>query len=119
VPIGDIPRAKLSLKSALGPRRGFAGVFVLSGEFVKVISFRDAIFPNIAGDLSWEARNINKCEFGLYFEITFFPTTSAVLCDNVLPHDRTPRFFRRRKKPGAAAETMALGDLPRWQNQPD
>jgi hypothetical protein len=48
VPIGDIPQAKPSLKSAVGPRRGFAGAFALSGEFVRVISFRDAILPNVA-----------------------------------------------------------------------
>jgi hypothetical protein len=34
-------------------------------------------------------------------------------------NDRSRRFFRRRKEPGATAETVVLGDLPRWQNQPD
>jgi hypothetical protein len=33
--LADIPRAKPSLKSALRPRRGFAGVFVLGGELSK------------------------------------------------------------------------------------
>jgi hypothetical protein len=89
------------------------------------------MLPNLVSDrsrLPWleclaaredEVTASKKGGSGLLLKQFRLSDISAALCDSVLPHDRSRRFFRRRKEPGDAAETMVLGDLSSRQKEPD
>jgi hypothetical protein len=58
-----------------------------------------------------------KCD--IKFKYFCFRTNIAVFCDNVALNDGSCRLFRCRKEQGTASEIMEMGDISRWQNQPD